>query len=307
VSSLLAGKTFGLVAPAGPVRDSDVLERALARAGQLGWKFKEFGIRDSWGYLSSNDVNRCAALRSAFEDPEVDLVWCVRGGYGSGRILELCEFESLYSNKKPFLGFSDITALHCGFLCSGAVSDAQRLFHAPMLLSLLGREVIDGGSLESFEQIVSGSSCRLNLNGQILRSGCARGRILGGNLAVLMSLVGTGYLPSFDGAILILEDVGELPYRIDRLLLQAQKSGMLSRLSAAVLGQFSSLDETPASEPGSMQYVLREYFDPLNIPVIMNVPIGHERCNLTVPLGVEGSLEVGTERALLSWHGTDSK
>ncbi|QDT68632.1 putative murein peptide carboxypeptidase [Planctomycetes bacterium MalM25] len=297
--ALKPGDAISVVAPASsPRREAcDRALEALARAGYTPKVYRDFC--QPHGYLAGVDAERVDELEQAFRDPDTSAVLAVRGGYGVGRILDRIDFGLLTERPKIVCGYSDITALHAAIQrrC-GMIS-----FHGPNLMSGLGDTDDDtqaerDAALDLFTgrrgegaDLLSGAATPATLTG-----GVAEGRLVGGNLAVMMSLLGTPDQPDFYGAILLLEDTGEVPYRVDRLLNQLRMSGLLQRIAGAVLGYFSNAESRRGP---SVDEVLGEFFEPLGVPVITGAPIGHEHPNLTAPLGARVRLDADGSRLLL--------
>lgn len=289
---------FGLVAPAGPVRDPVHLDRALARMREFGWQYKEGSTIRSpqHGFLAADDNVRLQDLVNMYLDEEVTHIWCVRGGYGSSRIVE--KFSAVIGAigpLKPIIGFSDITVLHSCLFMHPVVGHRPgcKGYHGPMLLSLLGRESVDEFSLRNFVRSLEKSVGDIDLApARSLVDGLATGFLVGGNLTVCAALCGTpfalGALGGKESLILFLEDVGEPPYRLDRCLGQLRQSGLFEHISGVILGDFDS----ERSDYNCIQDVIRSHFDSLSIPVAMGALIGHGTANITVPYGRRVELSV---------------
>jgi muramoyltetrapeptide carboxypeptidase len=290
---------FGLVAPAGPVRDHAHLDRALARMTELGWRYKEGStIRSRKGFLAADDAVRLQDLVNMYLDEEVTHIWCVRGGYGSSRIVE--KFSNIIGSigpLKPLIGFSDITVLHCCLFMHPVVGNRPgcKGYHGPMLLSLLGRENIDEYSLRNFIGILEKRGGDIDLGkARPMVAGKATGLMVGGNLTQCAALCGTRYAlgsPRGEPLILFLEDVGEPPYRLDRCLVQLRQSGLFEHLSGVILGDFDS----ERSDFVEIQEVVRSHFISLSMPVVVDALIGHGTCNMTLPYGPKVELCVSQD------------
>lgn len=297
--ALRPGDGISIVAPASPPRRSstDAGLALLTAAGYRPKTYRDFCAAD--GYLAGTDEERAAELETAFADPDTSMVLAVRGGYGCGRILDRVDFSTLAARPKIVCGYSDLTALHA------AIQGRAKLvsFHGPNLVGGLGR---DADSTETeraaaaalFAGKRSAGDDLLGSDASIetITGGTVSGHLIGGNLAVLMSLLGTPDEPPFDGGVLLLEDTGEVPYRVDRLLTQLRTSGRLGRIAGAVLGYFSKA-ESDSGPP--VEEVLAEFFASLGVPVLAGVPIGHEHPNLVVPLGASVHLDADQGRLKL--------
>ncbi|MFI5257496.1 MAG: LD-carboxypeptidase [Gemmatimonadales bacterium] len=282
---LAPGARIALVAPAGPLRGSAELEASIAHASALGWEAvpaPHVLARD--GYLAGNDVERAHDFNEAIRDDGVDGIWCVRGGYGAMRILPALDYDALRRHPKPVLGYSDITALHAaiGVRC-GLVS-----FHSPT-----ARSALSAFSRDSLVRaVVEGRDpCGAAAGALGLRGGRARGRLVGGNLALLAALAGTPYAPDYSDAILVLEDVGEATYRIDRMLRQLILSGALEGVAGIAFGHFT--DGTDPIDVASRPLidVLREACDTAGVPALAGIPLGHVNDQWTIPLGAFAELD----------------
>ena len=255
-------------------------------------------------------MRRAEELNAAFRSPDVDAIFPGTGGYGSTRILERLDFDMIQHNPKVLVGFSDITALH------SAINQRTGLvtFHSPNPMWGLGNEdnlspfsahwfwralladryppgelgytISPLGWIDSATNAVLKKECELELPITV-HGGRAEGRLIGGNLSLVAALMGTPYEIDTTDKILFLEDVGEAPYRVDRMLCTMRLAGRLSRLRGVVLGQFTRRkNEDTSDEIRTIDDVLDEYFSQLGIPVVKNFPLGHHRCNATLPVGV---------------------
>ena len=276
---------MALVAPAGPLRNAAELDTAIANAESLGWT-PSVGAhvlaRD--GYLAGTDAERLADLNNALKGSSTDGIWCLRGGYGTMRLLDRVDYAALASRPRAIIGFSDVTALHAAV---GRRADLVS-YHGPT-----ARGPLAPFSRDSLVRAVAtgSDSCGDARGARTIAPGRARGRLVGGNLALLASLAGTAYAPDYAGAILVLEDVGEPTYRIDRMLTQLALSGALSKLAGIVAGQFT--DGTPSHDASSRKLddVLREAAAIAKVPAIAGAPIGHIDEQWTIPLGATAELD----------------
>jgi muramoyltetrapeptide carboxypeptidase len=313
-AALAPGDTVMFVAPAGPPERDQVM-RAKQRFENRGYKVKmRDDLFDVEGYLAGTDDRRAAELMEAFTDPEVKGVLCVRGGYGVMRILDKLDYDVIRANPKLVLGFSDITALHAALnRRAGLVS-----LHGPGPASGLGSEQGPTDftekyalqALESGEPASAGGAAAPSYAIEVPPSvakvgnfgaGKAAGRLVGGNLSLISALEGTPYAIETDGAILLIEDVNEAPYRIDRMLQQMKLAGKLDQIRGAVLGQFTTEfvreDKLTDDKRFDTNGVLRQYFQDAGIPVLTNFPVGHHQQNATLPLGAE--IEIDADQKTL--------
>ncbi len=282
-----AGARVALVAPAGPLRGPDDVERAIANVRALGWEpvVSPHALART-GYFAGDDEMRAADLNDALRDRRVDGVWCLRGGYGAMRVLDRIDWSALRGHAKPILGYSDVTALH------GAIARQAGIvsYHAPT-----ARTPLSPFSRASLERAVmrGEDSCGVAERARVLRPGRARGRLEGGNLAVFAALVGTPYLPPLDGALLVLEDVNEAVYRIDRMLAQLRLSGALHGVRAIIFGDCTNCPEEADDGARTLDDVLLELADWLRVPCLAGVPVGHVSEQWTMALGAVGELDAG--------------
>jgi muramoyltetrapeptide carboxypeptidase len=283
---MLPGARIALVAPAGPLRGEADLQQAIDNARGLGWEpIAGAHVLARDGYLAGSDDERLADLNSAIARDDIDAIWCIRGGYGVMRILDRIDYDALKRRPKALIGYSDVTALHA------AIATRCELvsFHGPT-----ARAAITPFSCDSLRRAVTGGDpCGAAANAQTLRTGRARGRLVGGNLALLCSLTGTPFEPDYEGAILVLEDVNEAVYRIDRMLTQLRLAGHLSRCRGIVFGQFTDIPhDAPEESLGArtLNDVIGEVADALKVPCIAGAPVGHITDQWTLPLGADVEL-----------------
>jgi len=281
---LAAGARVALVAPAGIVSDDDI-ERASDNVRSFGWEpLPGDHIRKQSGYLAGIDADRLHDINAAFQSEEVDAIWCLRGGYGTIRLLASIDYPALRRRPRPVIGFSDITALHsaihrkCGIVT----------FHGPT-----ARSKITDFSRESLSRalIEQRDPCGEAPNVRALRGGRVTGRVVGGNLALVAALIGTPFAPNFDGTILIIEDIGEAVYRIDRMLTQLLLAGALQRCAAIVAGNFRPPRDEIALDNRTVNEVLLEAAEAAGIPCLGGAPIGHMADQWTIPLGAVAELD----------------
>ena len=296
VQPLTDGARVALVAPAGPLATPAELEHAINNVEQFGWTpvVGQYALARA-GYLAGTDMQRLDDFNRAACDDDIDAIWCLRGGYGVTRILDGIAYDALRRRPKPIIGYSDITALHA------AVAHECHIitYHGPT-----ARGTITPFSRNSFERalIFGTDPCGTAHSARTIRPGSARGRLMGGNLALIAALVGTRYALDLDRAILVLEDVNEPVYRIDRMLRQLWMSGALANVAALAVGQFTGCDddtvpgEGDASTPEAparraVDDVLREVADAFKIPCVAGLPVGHIDDQWTLPLGALATLD----------------
>ncbi|MEK7782051.1 MAG: LD-carboxypeptidase [Verrucomicrobiota bacterium] len=293
------GDTLGIIAPASAPPDPKNVDRAIAVLEKLGYRTKlASNVHKRLGYLAGTDRDRASDLMRMFTDKKVNAILCVRGGYGTARLLPLLDYQTIRANAKIFVGYSDITSLHCAFLTkAGLVS-----FHGPMLNSEFAKPELPDFTVQSFLRMLASTSKQNDLaegypdkTVKVLRRGIARGQLIGGNLALLCTVIGTPWQPSFKNAILFLEDVGEAPYRWDRMLTHLLNCGLLQQVAGIAIGLNADCDDPQAKTTKeyrqTLEEVLRERLLPLKIPIVTGLPFGHVPMNATLPVGVRAELD----------------
>ena len=289
---LAPGATIAVVSPASPLPleiESDLATHLHARGFQV-----RFGhhARKQERYLAGSDAERAEDLMNAFLDPTIDAILAARGGYGSPRILDKLDYSAIASHKKAFIGFSDITALQLALLTRSELVSYSAVNLYPDLQNDEKQNNTDLWALLKGKTISFD-----NLTNQ--QAGACEGRIIGGCLSMLVSLMGTPYCPDFSGSILVLEDVKEEPYRIDRMLTQLRLAGIFSQVAGVVLGQFTDCTaKTPAD--GSVEEVLTELPQWINGPVASGFGYGHIPHRSAIALGGAARLESTHEQTTLT-------
>jgi len=287
-SRLKPGDTIGIAAPAGPFDRGKFLKgKAVLESAGFRTFFDETIFRKH-GFLAGNDLQRADQVNRLFSDPSIQAVICARGGYGSMRILPFLDVKTIRKHPKIFLGFSDISSL------LSVIQDWCDLitFHGPVVTTLANAAEETITSLLTV--LTSGTTLELTPEkGIIVKPGVASGRMAAGNLTTLCHLVGTPYAPTFNGKILLLEDIGEAPYRIDRMLTQMKLAGCFNGIAGLVLGSFK--DCGPLNE--IFNVVLR-IFEDTDIPILAGFDIGHGKQNFTIPLGLSATLDTDGKQLL---------
>jgi muramoyltetrapeptide carboxypeptidase len=241
-------------------------------------------VFDQNGYLAGSDSARLEDLHSMYENRDINAVFCARGGYGCMRLLDKINYELIRENPKIFMGFSDVTAL----LLAVYKQTDMVTFHGPMIggLSSSAQEAL----LDSIGLLEASQGMRINLRGgTVLSRGRASGPMVGGNLTLVCHLIGTGYLPPVADAIFFLEEKGEAPYRIDRMLTHLSLTGIFRSLGGIILGTFQQ-----CGEEKEITRLLREKFAGLGIPIMTGLPAGHGVCNRAIPIGLPVDFDTDT-------------
>lgn len=284
---LRAGDPIVVVAPSGPA------DAAAVEAG-LAWLRARYQVRfrhdlqARQGFLAGSDERRLAEFTEALNEVDARAIVAIRGGYGAMRILSGLPFEAVVGNPRWLVGFSDLTALHAAWARARVAS-----LHGDMVATL-GRVGSENGAPARARWQAALEGAQIVVSGVGTTKGLGKGRLLGGNLAVLSALVGTPYAVDLRGAILLLEDVGERPYRVDRMLTQLELAGAFDHLAGVALGTFDRCESGP--DGTAVGAILGERFGGRGFPVVTGLPIGHGGENWPVRLGVDTVLDGG--------HGT---
>ena len=283
---LLKNNQIALIAPAGPVKQEQI-DKTQKVLSAMGYKScYNQSILSRKGYLAGSDDVRLNELHLAFERKDVDAIICIRGGYGSSRIVDKIDFELLKQNPKIFIGYSDITVLlnsiyqqtglitFHGVVGISSFSDYTRSIFTNILTLTKDEFLIYPKDKESLE---------------IVNSGKASGRLAGGNLSMIVSLLGTKFQPDFTNKLVFLEDIGEAPYRIDRMLTQLLLSGCLEKASGIILGNFKNCDidniEITSENSLSLNEIITDRLSLLNKPTIKGFSFGHMENQAIFPVG----------------------
>jgi muramoyltetrapeptide carboxypeptidase len=290
---------IGVIAPASAPPDPKAIDRSVEAIEELGFKAKLApNVRKRWGFLAGSDRDRASDIIKMFTDRKVNAILCVRGGYGTSRLLTRLDYRTIRAHPKIFIGYSDITSLHCAFLVkAGLVS-----FHGPMLNSDFIKEGCPPFTVQSFLRTLMQPTAPGSISQgykrktvSILRRGIASGPLIGGNISLLCATLGTPFQPSFKKAILFFEDLDEVPYRFDRMLTHLLNAGLLQQVAGVAIGINANCFDPKAK--GCREYrqtvedVFRERLLPLKVPVITGLPFGHIPLNATLPVGARVTLD----------------
>ena len=301
---LRAGDTVGLVAPASALTLPDELDRAIHWITGMGLVPK-LGqhVGEQYGYLAGTDAARASDLDVMFADPDVRAIFAIRGGWGGARILPLLDWNGIRDNPKLLIGYSDTTALHLAIAARAGFAT----LHAPNGASSWQKESWDSLWQIAFAAgtpVLGGARVEdaVGRPARTLTGGTARGRLLGGNLTILSTLMGTGWLPDFDGAILFVEDINEDPYRVDRMFQQLKLGGILDRVGGVIFGQCTRCGSpAPGSDTFTLDDVVDQYLGALGKPAIAGFDTGHVGNQLSLPVGVDVEFDA-TARTLRMLH-----
>jgi len=290
---------LGIAAPGGPV-NCEKLQAGVSLLRAAGFEvYQRDDLLARDGYLAGDDARRVSELMELVNDPNIDGIICARGGYGCDRILPMLDAGAFRRAAKPLVGYSDVTALLLWqHRCAGLME-----FHGPMLDhgADLDRAALD----HLIQQLTGEGALPSTLRGQALVGGQATGRIIGGSLTLLAASIGSPWELDTRGAILLIEDVGERPYRIDRMLQQLRAAGKFEKLAAVGVGSFESCLDERCPQP-DVDTVIENALRPLGVPIVCGLPFGHTKPNFAWPVGGRATID-GTigELQLLEW-GVDS-
>ncbi len=301
---LKEGDTIGLIAPGSPFSE-DAYERALTNIARLGFKYKNAkNLFLNYGYLAGDDKRRIDDIHQMFADPEVDAIWCVRGGYGTTRLLYDLDYDLIENNPKILLGYSDITALlQAIHKMTGLVT-----FHGPVAST----EMTDYNT-ENFKSVLMTNDKNIKISNkisyendsvefkpQIIVNGHMKGPLVGGNLTLLAAIAGTPYQLDAKDKLIFIEDIGEKPYRIDRMLTQLRQTANLKEANGIILGIFNDCNPDPEDKNTlSLKETLIDRLAYLDIPVFYGFSFGHIKEMCTLPIGIEGAFVMEKQELVL--------
>ena len=292
---LPAGARVAMISPSGPLQGPHELERAVATAESLGWQVQvgQHALRRT-GYFAGDDAQRGDDLLAALHDDRIDGIWCLRGGYGAARLLPRLSVELLQRFPKALLGYSDITALHAAWQHAGLVS-----YHGPT-----ARAPLSDFSRDSLVRALQAGtdSCGTAPDARVVRGGRVTGRLVGGNLALVSSLCGTPWAVNCRDAIVVLEDVGEATYRLDRMLTQLRLAGAFDGCVGVAFGHCTDCPDTTEDGTRTVEAIVTELADALQVPTLHGIPVGHIADQWTVPFGAMATLDA--DARTLSVHTT---
>ena len=281
VKPLNIGDKIGILSPASPI-EREKIEKGVQLIKELGFKVEigknTFAVSQH-GYMAGSIKERVEDLHHMFKKREIKAIICSRGGYGSIRILENIDYQLIRNNPKIFIGYSDITALLMAIIKRAKIVS----FHGPMIKDLTE---LDSKYIKLFWDMLQGRCKEIKAEkSENLISGETEGVLLGGNLSIITSLVGTDYLPVFKKIILFLEDTNEPYYRIDRMFTQLRLSGFFKNVSGLVLGQFKG-----CGKKDIINQIVLDIVSDIGFPILSDFPIGHSNQNVLIPLGIKTRL-----------------
>ncbi|WP_045515620.1 S66 peptidase family protein [Neobacillus niacini] len=294
---LIKGDTVGVIAPASPPNKKN-LESGIEFLKGLGLRVKVGkSVEKIYGYLAGSDQERLDDLHAMFLDSEVEAIFCACGGYGTARLAANIEYEMIKANPKIFWGYSDITFLHTAIRQeTGLIT-----FHGPMLGSDIGKEDVHPLSKEGFQQLFEPTDVvysKLFSSLETLVEGVASGELIGGNLSLLVSTLGTPYEIDTKEKLLFIEDVNEEPRSVDRMLNQLKMAGKLDDVNGIVIGDFC--DCTSKRDPSlTLEEVINHYVLSANKPALKGFLMGHCNPHVSIPLGVQATLNTNEKRLIV--------
>lgn len=296
---LKKGDLIGVISPASTPENLAKIDNGVKYLENLGYRVKVGeNVGKQFGYLAGEDDYRVADIHAMFADKEVKAIFCVRGGFGTIRILDKIDYSLIKKNPKILVGYSDITALQLAiFAKTGLVT-----FSGPMVAVEMSNN-IDPYTEEMFWRMITSNKKFGPLKNpedekiNVLISGNAEGTLIGGNLSMIVCLMGTDYLPKFSNSIFFCEDIDEKPYKIDKYFAQLKLANVFKKANAVVLGEFTDCLETdPAKKTFSLNEVVYQYFSNLNKPVLYNLKYGHIPRKLTMPIGIKFKINTKKEQ-----------
>ncbi len=302
--ALKEGNTIGLIAPGSPI-PPERYEKAIENMKSLGFEVK-YTKRSRLvnGYLAGTDQDRLDDLHQMFMDKEVDGIWCLRGGYGCTRLLPHINYGLIKKNPKVIIGYSDVTALLLAiYQKTGLIG-----FHGPAAVSEFTPYTVEQikaiimSSQKEYSiplSIVNQKKEDTDYHTQVLVEGSAEGKLVGGNLSLLAAMVGTKYLPTFKNKIVFIEDIGEKPYSIDRMLTQLLQATDLAKAAALVLGVFKNCKAPEKGYSLSLKETIQDRLGNLDIPLVFGFPFGHIPNQCTLPVGLNAALKTKTLELIL--------
>ncbi|WP_411766000.1 S66 peptidase family protein [Winogradskyella sp. A3E31] len=296
---LKAGDTVAIVAPSGILKNR---QRELQQAVDL---LKEWGLVPQVGkhvfstddHFAGTDDERCEDLQNAMDDPKISAIWCARGGYGTVRILDKLDYTKFKKKPKWLIGYSDVTALHNQLHNEGFQS-----LHALMCVSLT-KDLNDvASSISTFKSALFGQSENYTLEGSDYnRTGVAKGELVGGNLTILHTMLGSDTSIDVSGKILFIEEIGEYKYHIDRMLQSLKRAGYFENCAGVLVGDMSKLRKNTTLWGSSVEQLVLDALSEYDFPIAFNMPAGHEKENKALVLGKSIELKVEKEKSLVTY------
>lgn len=294
---LKKGDTIGITCPAGYMA-KEKAQTCIETLQQWGFEVmvgKTLGS-DSTTYFSGTDEQRCNELQAMLDDDSIDAILCGRGGYGVGRIIDMLDFKKFKRKPKWIIGYSDITVLHCHLYSQLKIAG----IHSPMAAAFNDGEA-DSEFIKSLHRAITGKKAKYQCDIHALnKKGIAEGELIGGNLTLLVNMIGTPSEPETKNKILFLEDIGEQLYSIDRNLYQLKRSGKLDKLAGLIIGKFTDVKDTDRPFGKNVVEIILDIVKNFDFPVCFNFPVSHTRENYALKTGVVYDLNVGKKKVKLT-------
>lgn len=309
--ALKPGDKVAIIAPSTPT-DADKLRRGQEGLRSLGLQPIIFPTcHKNYGHLAGLDQERAADINRAFADPEIDGIICMKGGAGAYRLMPLLDYDAIRGNPKVFIGYSDVTALHMAFnkLCRMVT------YHGPMLISdfFLGDNKLEPFTLNSYKQALFGTGAAGRLENppgeelRVLREGTAQGELIGGNLSLLISTLGSPWELDTTGKILFIEDISEAAYKVDRMLNALALAGKFKDCAGIILGSWTGCNpeqkSTYTGQDLPLETIFEEVIGPFNKPTILNLRAGHNYPAITLPFGVQVKIDTAVPEIVVLESG----
>lgn len=300
---LRPGAGVSLIAPASPPAEIK-FQQAFINMESLGLTAKPGkNMRAQYGYLAGSDAERVADIHAAFTDPETEVVWCVRGGYGCTRLLPMLDFDLIRKHPKPLIGYSDITALHIALQQKAGLVSFHGQVGGAEITPFTRRHLDETMFLASEKHLIELHDDSLRTGPEFesytITGGRAIGKLTGGNIAVLSAMAGTDFSPVFKDKIVFLEEIGEAPYRVDRMLTQLLQATDLSKAAGIVLGIFNDCEQKSDSPTLKLKETLKDRLSGLHIPVYYGAPFGHIADQCILPYGIKAAMDADKKMLIL--------
>lgn len=296
LKSIAKGDQIGIAAPAGKIKSESLMYAAsILESWGLRVEFGKHIFSNAHGYFSGSDEERWMDFQTMLNDPELKVIICARGGYGTSRFIDQLDFTNFLKHPKWIIGFSDITSLHLKLHKLGFES-----IHSVMPIQFPKPEYKK--SLDSLQRILFGDVDQIEAKGvELNRDGTAVGQVIGGNLTLFVESIGTPTEVETRGKILVLEEVGEYIYKLDRMLNQLKRANKLHQLEGLIIGHMTDIKDTDPSFGQTVEEIVMDSVKDYLYPVAFNFPIGHEAPNMAWRHGAIGSLVVNQDHSQLSF------
>lgn len=297
---LKAGDTVMIVAPSGVLKDRRrEVEQAktLLKRWQLNAIVGEHVFKKD-NHFAGTDIERCEDFQKALDDPKIKAIWCARGGYGTVRVLDKLDYTKFKESPKWLIGYSDITALHNQFHVNGIES-----IHGLMCMSLTEDETEVETAIKSFKKAIFGESITYTIQGSIYNKiGNTSGQLVGGNLTILHTMLGSKESIDTTNKILFFEEIGEYAYHIDRMLQSLKRAGYFNNCKGVMVGSITKVrkNTTPWGKP--VEQLILDALSEYDFPIVFNVPAGHEKDNRALIFGRKVNLKITKEQSIIKFE-----